>query len=292
MIAAGIDVGGSKIEGQIYDRNWNLIATERLKTPKDYPGLVSALVKIVHECGALPVGISAAGLINPATGKALTANLPATGKALPAEVARRSGRSVTWVNDARALLLSEAVHGIDVDVKRLVGVVIGTGVSGGTLNNGRLCHGPSGVSGEFGHAAAPARVVMRYGLPIVECGCGRVGCVETLMSGPGLVRIAEAVGSKKNTAPQIAAERGKAWQIWCELAAEVLFNLTLSVDPDEFVLAGGLSKVPHLVDDLTQALERLQFEGFPTPRIRLARGGDAAGGLGAAYAAWQTEQDD
>lgn len=79
MIAAGIDLGGTKIEAQMFDRGWKLVATERVSTPKTYEGLISAVKKLAVSCGDVPVGISAAGLIHPETGVALTANLPATG---------------------------------------------------------------------------------------------------------------------------------------------------------------------------------------------------------------------
>ena len=292
MIAAGIDLGGTKIEAQMFDRGWKLVATERVSTPKTYEGLIAAVKKLVVSCGDVPVGISAAGLIHPETGVALTANLPATGRTLIQDVMQAAKRPLVWINDARALLLSEAVFGVGEGVDRVAGVIIGTGIGSGLSVDGRLQAGPSGTSGEIGHIALPAHLVHRYNLPIVQCGCGREGCMETLVAGPGLVRIAKAVKCPETTPKAIAAERGQAWQIWCELTAEMLFALNIIGDPDLIVIAGGLSKVPHLVEDLTAALKRSQFKGFPIPEIRIAKGGDASGALGAAYVAWRQSADD
>ena len=292
MIAAGIDLGGTKIEAQIFDRGWKLVATERVSTPKTYEGLISALKKLVSSCGDVPVGISAAGLIHPEPGVALTSNLPATGRTLVSDVVKVTKRPLVWINDARALLLSEAVFGVGEGVKRVAGVIIGTGIGSGLSVDGRLQAGTSGTSGEIGHIALPAHLVQRYNLPLVACGCGRVGCMETLIAGPGLVRIARAVKCPETTPKDIAAERGKAWQIWCELTAEMLFTLNTIGDPELIILAGGLSKVPHLVEDLKVALTNAQFKGFPIPDIRIAKGGDASGALGAAYVAWRQSADD
>ena len=111
MIAAGIDLGGTKIEAQVFDSAWNRVASNRVATPTTYSDLVAAMVGQIHWADqaagfALPIGIAAAGLINPVTGLALTANLPATGHPFPADIAAAAGRPVTYVNDCRAQALS------------------------------------------------------------------------------------------------------------------------------------------------------------------------------------------
>lgn len=290
MRAAGIDLGGTKIEAQIFDDHWTVIATERVQTPKTYQALIAAIVDLVRACGDLPVGISAAGLIHPQTGIALTANLPASGHPFPADVAAVAHRPVTWVNDARALILSEAIFGVAEAQSRVAGLILGTGVGGGVAVDGRLVLGPTGTAGEFGHSALPASLVVKYGLPVVACPCGRVGCVETLLSGPGMVRLAQALGEPGTTPKEIAAAKGQTWRVWCEMLAELLMSVILIADPQVVVIAGGLSNIPHLVPDVSAALARAQFAGYPLPDIRIARGGDTAGALGAAYAAWRQAQ--
>ncbi len=292
MIAAGIDLGGTKIEVQRFDAKWARRDAKRVPTPQTYDALVEAVVELIEWAGNVPVGISAAGLINPKDGIALTANLPASGKPFPADVAKFAGRKVTWVNDARALILSEAVFGSAKNAKSVAGLILGTGVGGGIAVNGRLLTGPTGTVGEIGHGPLSAPVIAKYGLPIHPCGCGRKGCVETYVSGPGMVRIAEAVGSELREPRLIAEERGQVWRIWCELAAELLLTLSLAADPDVVVIAGGLSNIPHLIDDLEAALSEAQFGGFGIPELRRATVGDTAGASGAAYAAWRKASND
>lgn len=301
MIAAGIDLGGTKIEAQVFDSGWNCVTKRRIETPMTYEDLVEAVVDQMEWAQAqaiipLPIGIAAAGLVNPATGLALTANLPATGLPFPADIMARAGRSITFINDCRALALSEAVFGAARDQSPAVGLIMGTGIGGGVVIDGHLLRGPAALGGEFGHFALAAAPIARHGLPILRCGCGRLGCTETLLSGPGLSRIALHVTGRNLSPPEIGAGRitdpglATVWSIWCELLAEMVLTICLVVDPACVVLGGGLSKMPGLAPDLTSALRRAQLSGFSIPAIRLAQGGDASGARGAAYAALQANR--
>lgn len=298
MIAAGIDLGGTKIEAQIFNADWARVARRRIETPKDYNGLVTALAEqIAWATGqadrVLPVGIAAAGLVNPATGLALTANLPATGRPLPADIVKASGQSITYVNDCRALTLSEAVFGAAKGESPVIGLILGTGIGGGVAVKGQLVAGKAGLGGEFGHFPISAPAMIRYGLPVLRCGCGHMGCTETLIAGPGLTRLAQHLTGREMTPPEIVearnndAEIERVWQIWCELVTGMLKTLCFVVDPACIVLGGGLSQAPGLIADLRAGLERDQLSGFSIPEFRLAEGGDASGARGAAYAAWQ-----
>ena len=298
MIAAGIDLGGTKIEAQIFATDWTVMDRRRIETPHDYNGLVAAMADQIAWIDATtgrapPVGVAAAGLVNPATGHAYTANLPATGHPFPADISRAAGRPVTYINDCRALTLSEAIFGAAQGMSPVVGLIIGTGIGGGVAVNGKLIIGPAMVGGEFGHTYAPAHLVGQYGLPVVRCGCGRMGCVETLIAGPGLTRIAKTITGQAMSPHEVVAAKAKdqktalAYSIWCELVAELLMTLSFTIDPAAIVLGGGLSKIPGLVADLTAAQSRAQLPGFVIPEIMLAQAGDASGARGAAYAAVQ-----
>jgi len=287
MIAAGIDLGGTKIEAQTFDKSWDRIDSRRISTPQTYDALLDALVELIEWCGAGPVGVSAAGLVNPKTGITLTANLPASGKPFPQDVARLAGRHVGWVNDARAVILSEAVFGAGKDERSVAGLILGTGVGGGIAVDGRLLTGPTGTAGEVGHGPLPASITAQHNLPILNCGCGRSGCMETYLSGPGMVALAKALGTEMASPQEIAAARGKAWEVWCAIAAELILTMSLTADPDAIIIAGGLSNIPHLIEDLNGALTAAQFSGFGIPDIRRATLGDTAGASGAAYAAWR-----
>ena len=300
MIAAGIDLGGTKIEAQIFDSGWNRVDSRRITTPKTYDALVAAMVDqiawVTARAGAVPVGVSAAGLINPVTGLALTANLPAMGKPFPADIAAAAGRAISYVNDCRAQVLSEAMFGAARGFVTAMGLNLGTGLAGGFVVNGRLLASPSGTGGEFGHFPLSAGPMIRHGLPLLTCGCGRVGCTETLIAGPGLARIVALKTGRQMVPQDIVAARksdpdmAKCWAIWLELLVELMITLTLTLDPACVVLAGGLSRADGLVDELAAGLQRAQLAGYAIPVIRLAEGGDATGARGAAYAAFEEAQ--
>jgi N-acetylglucosamine kinase len=292
MIAAGIDLGGTKIEAQVFAADWSLAARHRWPTPKDYPALVTAMAEAIRWCEShsdgLPIGISAAGLIHPQTGLALTSNLPATGKPFPQDIATAASRPIAWINDCRALTLSEATLGAARGADPAVGLILGTGVAGGVVTGGRLLPSPAQTGGEFGHFPLAAAHVVAHNLPILKCGCGRQGCVETYLSAPGLARIA-AYLTGQNPAPEtIVADRAtnpqyaKAWEIWLDLATDFLVTLCFTLDPQVIVIGGGLSRAPGLTDDLTARLTQATLKSFPIPAIRLAEGGDASGARGAA----------
>lgn len=297
MSAVGIDLGGTKIAAQVFDADWQVVDVNRVPTPRDYDALVAAVAGQVawadKVAGIAPVGIGAAGLINPTSGLALTANLCATGHPFPADIDRAVGRATTYVNDCRALALSEAVFGAGRGHRVVMSLILGTGVGGGVAIDGRLMPGPLMTGGEFGHTSASAAIVQAHGLPITRCGCGRMGCIETLIAGAGLTRIAQAVTGQALTPPQIAAAKAddpavrSVWDIWCALTADLLRNLTLAMDPDIIVLGGGLSQIAGVADDLTLALQAAQLEGYATAPIVCAQGGPESGARGAAYAAVQ-----
>jgi predicted NBD/HSP70 family sugar kinase len=292
----GIDLGGTKIEAQVFDAAWSCISRHRIATPGTYEDIVRDVAGIAGWARAQgddrsPVGISAAGLVSPRTGLALTSNLPATGRPLRADIAAALGGPVAWLNDCRAFALSEAVLGAGRGAQRVAGVILGTGVGGGLVVDGRLPEDAGGFGGEFGHIMAPLSAVATHGLPVVRCGCGRMGCIETYVSGGGLALIARHLAGRDMAAPEIDLARGqdagaaRAHAAWCDLAAELLHMLSLVFDPDVIVLGGGVSGMSGLCGDLGARLAARQFAGFTPPRVVLAEGGDASGARGAALAA-------
>ena len=280
MIAVGIDLGGTKIEAQIFDANWICVDKRRVETPQSYAGIVTAIAQQiawadVRAGGALPVGIGAAGLVRPATGQAYTANLDAMDRPLPSDIAKAAGRKITYINDCRALALSEAVFGAGRGKSPVAGLILGTGVGGGL--------------------AIDAHLIKLHDLPVLKCGCGRMGCTETLVSGPGLTRLAQRFVGKELTPEQLVEARAvnamaaQAWRVWCDLLADLLITLVFTTDPSAVVIGGGISKIPDLIRDLTVPLQKAQLPGFAIPELLLAEGGDASGARGAAYAALQEQ---
>jgi len=299
MTAVGLDVGGTKIEAQVFDDTWGMLDSQRVATPKTYPELIAAIAESIRWAQSrtaddIAIGIGAAGLIDPVSGTALTANICASGQTIPADIAAAIGRPITYLNDCRALTLSEAVFGAGRPYKTVASVILGTGVGGGIAVDRTLLSGPTQTGGEFGHCAAPAHLIARYDLPLVACGCGQTGCIESYISGPGLERMALALTGKPMTSRTVADARGgdakTVWEAWCALTADMLRTLILTVDPDVIVFGGGLSNITGLVDDLTGATRAAQIGDFPIPPLVLAQGGDASGARGAAYAAWMAQQ--
>lgn len=298
MIAAGIDLGGTKIETQIFDASWVCVDQCRIDTPQSYDALVQALVDQIvwadQRAGKkLHLGIGAAGLLNPRSGLAYTANLPAMGLPLRRDVESALGRKITYINDCRALALSEAIFGAGRGKSPVAGLILGTGVGGGLAIGGRLAPEFTSVGGEFGHFTVSAHLISMHSLPLLQCGCGRIGCTETLVSGPGLTQIAQHFTGQTLTPQQLVKARdvnamaAQAWAVWCDLLADLLITLVFTIDPAAIVVGGGLSKIPNLLNDITSALQRAQLPGFAIPELLLAQGGDASGARGAAYAAIQ-----
>lgn len=300
-MAIGIDLGGTKIEAQVFGDDWTTVARRRTDTPGEYDALVSAVTDQIawavgNAGGPLPVGIGSAGLVSPLTGRALTANLVANGRPFLADIEAGAGCPITFLNDCRAFALSEAVFGAARGLSPVVGLIIGTGVGGGVAVDGALVSGPGQFGGEFGHLPAPAHLVAAHGLPVVACGCGRRGCAETLIAGPGLERLAMQLTGRILTVPEIAANRSsdpeiaRVWAIWKELAVDLMRAICMVVDPQIIVLGGGMSRIDGLAIELGNALGLLMWTGYPAPAIVVAQGGDASGARGAALAAWRAAQ--
>jgi predicted NBD/HSP70 family sugar kinase len=296
MIAVGIDLGGTKVEAQVFDDQWQCVDIKRVPTAatygallQDMAGLVAWADQLAHD--ALPIGVGAAGLVNPESGVTVSANLPINGKAFPADFAAVLSRPVTLINDSQALAISEANFGAAKEYQTILALALGTGISGAVALDGALQTGHSRTAGEFGHIASPAHLVSAFDLPLVQCGCGQIGCIETLISGPGLSRIALTMMGQSLTPQDVITARAQnplaqeVWDIWCALTGDLVRTLTRTLDPDCIVLGGGLSKIDGIAVDLAVAARKTQFEGFEIAPILLADGGDTSAARGAAFAA-------
>jgi len=153
---------------------------------------------------------------------------------------------------------------------------------------GRLVLGYNDLPGELGHIGISGRLVAQWGLPLLRCGCGRVGCYETLLSGPGLVRLAGRHGAPEQSPAQIAqlAAHGDAamaatMREWLDLLAELIHTAQCTIDMECVVLGGGLSRIPDVASMLSQAYRSQRISGRET-RFAVARFGDASGARGAA----------
>lgn len=299
-----IDLGGTKIEACLFDPDLNPVDKRRLLTPQgSYAALLDAVAQqcqwLTHTAAdaQLPIGIGVPGLVDRETGLSWTSNLPATGKPLQADIMARLGRSVAMANDCKCFALSEAHGGAGHGMPLVFGLILGTGVGGGLCHHGRLMLHHGGLAGEVGHFGLPAHLVEEFRLPLLDCGCGRRGCFETLVAGPGMQRLCQHLTGQTFETQAIAAGMvaGDAalagvFDCWLTLLAELLHTIHLVVDPDCIVLGGGLSLIDGLAQRLSQQFARQQLPATLAPQIRCARFGDSSGVRGAAILARQLSQ--
>lgn len=287
----GIDLGGTKIEARLFDGPDALTArTRRVPTPLEgfealRDGVVEQIRWLEEAAGdaALRVGVAVPGIVDPATGEGFAANVPLTGRSLRDALARRVGREVAVVNDCMAFAVSEARGGAGEGGRVVMGLILGTGVGGGVCVDGAVPPRHAGLAVEVGHVPASARAVAEHGLPLFACGCGRMGCLETYVSGTGLSNIAQWRTGRR--VPAHAVEDEATLAVWADLAGGALATIQLMLDPDVIVLGGGLSNMPGIEGRLDDALARSRLGPARAPRIVRARHGDASGARGAALLA-------
>lgn len=303
-VFGAIDVGGTKIEAVLFSDTLLPLEKRRIETPRQsYAHLMDAIVEqarwIEDKAGQLPpIGIGLPGLVDAATGLSTTSNLPATGHGLAADLLARLGRPVPVENDCKCFALSEANGGAGAGFRTVFGLILGTGVGGGVCVDGRLVRGLNGLPGEVGHFGLPAERVARHGLPVLACGCGRSGCYETFVSGPGLTRLAAHVTGQAASPEQIASgdARGETamrhvLDIWLDLLCELIHTIQLTVDADCIVFGGGLSRMPGLAERLAARFDAHKLPGVRSPQFRIAMHGDASGTRGAAILARQSSHE-
>jgi fructokinase len=293
----GIDMGGTKIEGLALDGDGAERLRLRVETPRhDYPATIEAVAGLVAEIeGALgektgSVGIGIPGAVSPRTGLIKHANSTwMMGEPFGRHMSERLGRPVRLANDADCFALSEASDGAGAGAATVFGVILGTGVGGGIVVDGRILTGPNAIAGEWGHNALPwPRDDERPGPP---CYCGKTGCIETFLSGPGLASDHAAATGEKVAATDIAARiaAGEASALatldrYLDRLARSLASVINLIDPEIIVFGGGVSNIGKLYASLPERLERYIFSDEPI-RTRLvpARHGDSSGVRGAAW---------
>jgi fructokinase len=206
----GIDLGGTKIEAIALDAEGRERLRRRIPTPRDsYDGTLAAIASLVRdveerlgERGSVGVGIP--GAISPATGLVKNSNSTwMNGRRLAEDLPRLLDRPVRFANDANCFALSEATDGAGAGGKVVFGVIIGTGTGGGIVVNGHVLDGPNAIAGEWGHNPMPAPRGDEW--PGPRCYCGRTGCIELFLSGPGLTRDYGQSGGDTATAAEIAS---------------------------------------------------------------------------------------
>lgn len=299
LMRVGIDLGGTKIEAVAMDAAGEIRARRRIATPAGYDESLAALkglmAAVESEAGsrAGAVGLGMPGSISPATGLARNANSTwLNGRPFLKDLGEALQRPVRVANDANCFTLSEAVDGAGAGANVVFGVIIGTGCGGGVAVNGRVLSGASGIAGEWGHTPLPwADDADRA--EMVDCWCGRPGCMETFVSGSGFERWGSQRLGRPMKAAEIAASDDPVAKAACAALAERLAKGLAVVmdiaDPDVIVLGGGLSNLAFLPDAVLAALPRWVFSDHIAVRIVKNAHGDSSGVRGAAWL-WRPEE--
>jgi fructokinase len=300
-IRIGIDLGGTKIEGVALATDGAVLLRRRVATPAgDYDGTVAVIRDLVAGIESAldargTVGVAMPGAISPATGLVKNANSTCLiGRRLDCDLETVLDRPVRLANDADCFALSEATDGAAAGARTAFGVILGTGVGGGIVIGGRLLAGPNAIAGEWGHNPLPWPAGdERPGPP---CYCGRSGCIETFLSGPGLALDHHAATGERLDAATVAA-RAEDGDPACAATlaryenrlARGLASVINLLDPDVVVLGGGLSQMGRLYDAVPRIWGRYVFSDRVATRLVPPHHGDSSGVRGAAWL-WRPEE--
>ncbi len=295
MYRFGIDLGGTKIEILALDESGQECHRQRIATPRgDYAETLGAIVHLVREAEgkfgtAGTVGIATPGAISRVTGRIKNANSTClNGRPLVEDLQRELGREIRIANDANCFALSEATDGAAAGAQAVFGVILGTGVGGGLVIDGRVLTGANAIAGEWGHNPLPVFSASDE-LPGHHCYCGKQGCIETWLSGPGIARHFHERTARALSAEQIVELAAVDPQ--CEEAllayegrlARSLASIVNVLDPDVIVLGGGLSSVTRWYDTVPRLWGKYIFSDQIATRLVPPKFGAASGARGAAW---------
>lgn len=297
-VRLGIDLGGTKIEIAALDERGAFLLRERCATPQgDYAGTLQALADLVGQAErrlgvtGLPLGMGIPGSLSPLTGRVRNANSTAlNGQALQHDLQTLLQRPVRLENDANCLALSEATDGAGAGAEVVFAAILGTGVGAGVAVHGQVLRGRNGVAGEWGHNPLPLASDAEQARS--RCWCGRRGCLETWLSGPGLAADHAHVTGRQLGAPEIVAamRAGDAAaqasiERYAGRLARALAQVINILDPDAIVLGGGMSNVEELYGLVPELWAAHVFSDSVQTRLLPARHGDSSGVRGAAWLA-------
>lgn len=294
MIQIGVDFGGTKIEAAALDEEGRFLTRVRTPNPGAYDAAVKAVVDLVAQCehqagvAAPQVGVGAPGSVSPRTGVMRNANSTyLNGRRFQEDLQAALGREVRLANDANCLALSEATDGAAAGARVVFAIIIGTGCGGGLVVDGRLVEGANGIGGEWGHIPLPWPQPTET--PGPKCWCGHSNCLETWVSGSGFKRAFTAATGRELDGPEVidAMRNGdpaatQAFAQYVDQLGRAMAVVCNIIDPNVFVLGGGMSNVDELYGRLPEAVGRYVFSDSWDAAIVKARWGDSSGVRGAA----------
>ena len=285
MHKIGIDLGGTKIEGILLDESLNSLQRTRVPTPpNDYSAILNEITSLVNDLSKniseFTIGICTPGAISKKTGLLKNSNTQCLiGKPIQQDLEQKFGKPIAIENDANCFAISEATIGCAKNHSVVFGVIMGTGVGGGIIIDGKIHHGRTNIAGEWGH-----HILHQNGN---QCYCGKKGCVETYISGPALENSWEKLSGKKQLLPEIIKEKeNPSYLKWkkefLDNFGTGLANVIDILDPDAIVLGGGLSNIDFLYDEGVKRVHNQVFSDLVDTPILKNSLGDSAGVIGAA----------
>ncbi len=286
MFKIGIDLGGTKIEGILLDQKLNVVERTRIPTnqEKGYNSIIESIVKIVTDLKKktnekTTIGLSTPGAISKKTGLIKNSNTQCLiGKSLANDLEQALKQNIRMENDANCFTLAESKLGAAQNYNMVFGVIMGTGVGGGIVVNGKLHKGRTNIAGEWGH-----HTLKKGGN---KCYCGKKGCVETYISGPALEKSWKELTGKTESLSLIiqnlTSDTAKQWKIeFLENFGTSLANVIDILDPDVIVLGGGVSNISFLYDEGKNSVYEKVFSDLIDTPILKNQLGDSAGVFGA-----------
>ncbi|MGD9544662.1 MAG: ROK family protein [Methylocystis sp.] len=301
IIRIGVDLGGTKIEAIALDAAGETLARRRIATPvHDYQEIVQAVATLVRDIESEAgqrgcVGVGAPGAISTHTGLVKNSNTAVVnGRPLDVDLTRALQRPVRVANDANCFALSEAIDGAGRGARVVFGVILGTGVGGGVIVDGKIVEGRNHVAGEWGHTPLPWMTPEEY--PGEPCFCGHRGCIETFLCGSGLARDYEKRSGAHRPAIEIVA-RAKAGEPAAQASLEAfqdrlaraLAIVVDLIDPDVIALGGGVSNISWLYEGLAARVGENAFTDSCDTKILPNVHGDSGGVRGAAWL-WSVDE--
>ena len=299
MTQIGIDFGGTKIEAAVLDKDGAFLTRQRVATPDNYDAALKTVVDLVaqveRETGkARSIGIGVPGSISPRTGVMRNANTTyLNGSSFQKDLEQALGRAIRLDNDANCLALSEAKDGAAAGARVTFAIIIGTGCGGGVVVDGKLISGANGIAGEWGHIPLPWAHDEELQAP--ECWCGLFGCLEKWISGTGFRDDYQRRSGQRPKGDEIVAlarngdaAAQAALDAYVDRLGRGMAVIANILDPDCFVLGGGMSNVTELYDRLKPVIDRYTFSDAWDAKIVPAKWGDSSGVRGAAHL-WPAE---
>ncbi len=295
MMHIGIDLGGTKIEGIALSETGEKLFRHRIATPKgDYKGTLNSIVDLINQIETSigekgSIGVCTPGSLSPATGLLRNSNsVCMNGKPILTDLQTLLSREIRIANDANCFALSEAVDGIATESNIVFGVIIGTGTGAGVVVNKKVLVGANAIAGEWGHNPLPWP--QDNELPGPECYCGKCGCIETWLSGPGIVRDHELHNNEyldaetlDNKARFGNEDADQTLQRYENRLARSLAQIINIVDPDAIVLGGGMGNIKRLYKNVAKIWGEYVFSDVVNTRLLAPLHGDSSGVRGAAW---------